>query len=193
MHNRALHSKQHSARSCVGRQIWGFRNLIWTLHSAQCVACTIGTSDWFSIVAKSLWMIVKEGRVYCILSKADLQTYWLGWPLPRSFLLCKKSQIIVHGMWAAVQKYPDLMPIRSDPQLFLPILQHFIAFPGLCTRAPYLGGEEGWICFPQQPPTPPPPRPNPTRAKMDVCPIPNRCYHPPPHWQMCPKNLRTYC
>ena len=44
------------------------------------------------------------------------------------------------------------MPIRIDPQLFLPILQHFIAFPGLCTRAPYLGGEEGWICFPQPPP-----------------------------------------
>ena len=89
MHNRALHSKQQRARSCFNREIWGLRNLICTLHSEQCAACTIETSDWFSIVAKSLWMIVKEGRVYCILSKADLQTYWLGWPLPRSFLLCK--------------------------------------------------------------------------------------------------------
>ena len=141
------------------REIWGLRNLICTLHSEQCVACAIETSDWFSIVAKSLWMIVKEGRVYCILSKADLQPYWLGWPLPRSFLLCKIPDNRPWGMWAAVQKYPDLMPIRSDPQLFLPILQHFIAFPGLCTRAPYLGGEEGWICFPQQPPTPRPPPP----------------------------------
>ena len=91
--------------------------------------------------------------------------------LPQQVKLCRNIQ--------------DLMPIRIDPQLFLPILQHFIAFPGLCTRAPYLGGEEGWICFPQPPPHPPTTpilhlHPNPTRAKMDVCPFPNRCYHPPP-------------
>ena len=159
MHNRALHSKQQRARSCFNREIWGLRNLIYTLHITQCTVRSLHYRN-FRLVFNSCQKIVDDCQrgqsiLYFVKGRPSNILTRLAWPLPRSFLLCKKSQIIVHGMWAAVQKYPDLMPIRSDPQLFLPILQHFIAFPGLCTRAPYLGGEGGWICFPQQPPPPP--------------------------------------